>query len=60
MLRDDYEVVIGLEVHAELSTKTKIFCSCPTKIGAEPNTQVCPMLTANVHNLLVLLNSGHL
>ena len=43
MAREDYEVVMGLEVHAELSTKTKIFCSCPTKFGAEPNTQVCPI-----------------
>ena len=40
---NDYEVVIGLEVHAELSTKTKIFCSCPTSFGAEPNTHVCPV-----------------
>ena len=39
MPRQDYEVVMGLEVHAELATKTKIFCSCPTKFGAEPNTQ---------------------
>ncbi len=39
----DYEMVIGLEVHCELGTKTKIFCSCPTKFGAEPNTQVCPV-----------------
>ncbi len=46
MARDDYEVVMGLEVHAELSTKTKIFCSCPTKFGAEPNTQVCPICMA--------------
>jgi aspartyl-tRNA(Asn)/glutamyl-tRNA(Gln) amidotransferase subunit B len=38
-----YEVVIGLEVHAELKTKTKIFCSCPTTFGAEPNTNVCPV-----------------
>lgn len=46
MAREDYEVVIGLEVHAELSTKTKIFCSCPTEFGAEPNTHVCPICTA--------------
>ncbi|UNC91522.1 Asp-tRNA(Asn)/Glu-tRNA(Gln) amidotransferase subunit GatB [Candidatus Contubernalis alkaliaceticus] len=38
-----YEVVIGLEVHLELGTKTKIFCSCPTTFGDEPNTQVCPV-----------------
>ncbi|HEX3011648.1 MAG TPA: Asp-tRNA(Asn)/Glu-tRNA(Gln) amidotransferase subunit GatB [Syntrophomonadaceae bacterium] len=39
----DYETVIGLEVHAELKTATKIFCSCSTEFGAEPNTQVCPV-----------------
>ena len=38
-----WEVVMGLEVHAELSTKSKIFCGCSTAFGAEPNTQVCPV-----------------
>jgi aspartyl-tRNA(Asn)/glutamyl-tRNA(Gln) amidotransferase subunit B len=37
-----YEPVMGLEVHVELGTSTKMFCSCPTVFGAEPNTQVCP------------------
>ena len=43
MIRDDYEIVMGLEVHAELSTKTKIFCSCPSEFGGEPNTHCCPV-----------------
>lgn len=38
-----YEVVIGLEVHTELQTTTKIFCSCKTSFGADPNTNVCPV-----------------
>lgn len=38
-----YEPVIGLEVHVQLSTRTKIFCSCPTSFGAEPNSNVCPV-----------------
>jgi aspartyl-tRNA(Asn)/glutamyl-tRNA(Gln) amidotransferase subunit B len=38
-----YEVVLGLEVHVELGTRTKMFCSCPTTFGAEPNTQICPV-----------------
>ena len=38
----NWETVMGLEVHCELSTKTKIFCGCSTAFGAEPNTQVCP------------------
>lgn len=38
-----YEMVVGLEVHAELKTKSKIFCSCPTDFGAPPNTQCCPV-----------------
>ncbi len=40
---DGYEMVIGLEVHVELKTRTKIFCSCETTFGAEPNTQCCPV-----------------
>src|SRR2546423_771285 len=38
-----YEPVIGLEVHVELGTRTKMFCGCPTEFGAEPNTQTCPV-----------------
>ena len=38
-----YEPVIGLEVHVQLATKTKIFCGCPTSFGAPPNTNVCPV-----------------
>ena len=38
-----WEIVMGLEVHAELSTKSKIFCSCTTAYGGEPNTHVCPI-----------------
>jgi aspartyl-tRNA(Asn)/glutamyl-tRNA(Gln) amidotransferase subunit B len=38
-----YETVIGIETHCELGTATKMFCSCPTTFGAEPNTQVCPV-----------------
>jgi aspartyl-tRNA(Asn)/glutamyl-tRNA(Gln) amidotransferase subunit B len=39
----DYEVVIGLEVHAQLATRSKIFCNCSTEFGAEPNTHTCPV-----------------
>jgi aspartyl-tRNA(Asn)/glutamyl-tRNA(Gln) amidotransferase subunit B len=42
-LRVKYEPVIGLEVHAQLKTKSKIFCACSTKFGAAPNSQVCPV-----------------
>ena len=39
---DEWELVVGLEVHVELSTKTKLFCGCANAFGAEPNTNVCP------------------
>jgi len=39
----EFDTVIGLEVHAQLNTATKIFCSCPTTFGSEPNSQVCPV-----------------
>ena len=38
-----YEAVIGLEVHVQLRTASKMFCSCANKFGAEPNTLVCPV-----------------
>lgn len=49
-----YEMVVGLEVHVELKTKTKIFCSCPTDFGAEPNTQCCPVCLGYPGTLPVL------
>ncbi|HHV96901.1 MAG TPA: Asp-tRNA(Asn)/Glu-tRNA(Gln) amidotransferase subunit GatB [Clostridiaceae bacterium] len=53
-LREKYEVAIGLEVHAELSTKTKIFCSCTTEFGGSPNTHCCPICMGMPGTLPVL------
>ena len=39
----DYEIVIGLEVHTQLKTESKLFCGCATTFGAEPNSQTCPV-----------------
>ncbi len=50
----EYESVIGLEVHAQLNTATKIFCSCSTEFGAPPNTHICPICTGQPGVLPVL------
>jgi aspartyl-tRNA(Asn)/glutamyl-tRNA(Gln) amidotransferase subunit B len=50
-----WETVIGLEVHAELSTKSKIFCACTTAYGGEPNTHFCPVC-AGMPGVLPKLN----
>lgn len=49
-----YRVVVGLEVHVQLSTQTKLFCGCPTVFGAPPNTQVCPVCLGHPGSLPVL------
>ncbi len=53
----EWEVVIGLEVHVQLNTATKIFCGCSTAFGAEPNTQTCPVCLA-MPGALPVLNEG--
>ena len=51
----EWEIVMGLEVHVELATKTKIFCSCTTEFGGEPNTHCCPVCTG-MPGVLPVLN----
>ena len=53
----EYEVIMGLEVHCELSTKTKIFCGCSTEFGGEPNSHTCPVCMGMPGSLPVL-NKG--
>lgn len=53
-MNNEYEVVIGLEVHAELSTKTKMYCGCSTEFGSDPNTHCCPICTGMPGTLPVL------
>jgi aspartyl-tRNA(Asn)/glutamyl-tRNA(Gln) amidotransferase subunit B len=50
----EYEAVIGLEVHVELATTTKLFCGCPNEFGAEPNTNICPICLGLPGSLPVL------
>lgn len=54
MSLEKYEPVIGLEVHVQLKTLTKIFCACPTEFGAEPNSQTCPVCLGLPGSLPVL------
>ena len=53
-MNNNYEAVIGLEVHAQLLTESKAFCSCSTKFGNAPNTNVCPVCLGHPGVLPVL------
>jgi aspartyl-tRNA(Asn)/glutamyl-tRNA(Gln) amidotransferase subunit B len=54
MSRETYEAVVGLEVHVQLLTETKLFCRCPNRFGAEPNTLICPVCLGYPGTLPVL------
>ena len=50
----DYELVVGIETHVQLKTKTKLFCSCAIQFGAPPNTIVCPVCLGHPGSLPAL------
>ena len=50
----DWETIVGLEVHSELRTETKLFCGCRNSFGAEPNTNICPVCLGLPGSLPVL------
>ena len=56
-MKEEYETVIGVEVHVELATRTKIFCGCSTAFGAPPNSQICPFCLGMPGTLPVLNRS---
>ena len=53
-MNNKYEVIIGLEVHSQIKTKTKIFCNCSTEFHCKPNTNICPVCTGQPGVLPVL------
>ena len=53
-----YDTVIGLEIHAELSTNTKVFCSCSAEFGGDPNTHICPVCTGQPGALPIINHSA--
>ena len=57
-MNDKYEAIIGLEVHAQLLTRSKMFCTCANHFGADPNTHVCPVCTGQPGSLPVINQSA--
>ena len=54
MKKDTYQMIVGLEVHVQLQTESKLFCGCRTTFGSSPNTQTCPICTGMPGTLPVL------
>ena len=58
MSSQPYDIIIGLEVHVQLLTRSKLFCRCSTRFGAPPNTQTCPVCTGMPGSLPVMNRRG--